>query len=493
MNETSRQPPSDEVPPGDEPQPLSTEEQARIAKLAAEEALIREQLKRAALENEAAEREAKAWHTRYTFVPSPRVVLQAIGAGAVLVIAFFAFYQPLVDRIKFDAEEEAKIEKRRAEIQLLENQELSTLLDEQKKQLEVAKQQVLSQEKRYTAELKKTVERSKKTEENLNEAVQLAQKWKKQLQERTAEYEKLAKTSETDKNRFQQLARQDQERAAELARQLANLQIKAQTAKEQTAQVQKEVQTRPGYVFRDKLKGGGKGPEMIILAAGNFLMGSTQKVRGRFESEGPQHSVTISRPFALSTHEITFAEYDAFAKATGRQLPNDKGWDRDNSPVINVSLEDATAYAAWLSEQTGQQYRLPSEAEWEYACRAGSASKYSFGDDAIQLHEYAWYRENSEKKAHPVGQKKSNAWGLYDMHGNVWEWVEDDWHNDYEGAPHDGRAWIDEPRGAYPVIRGGGWDNGTLYCRSAIRSYGESGARGSNLGFRLARSVVLGP
>jgi formylglycine-generating enzyme required for sulfatase activity len=363
-------------------------------------------------------------------------------------------------------------------------------LVEQEKQLVVSENKVSSQDKRYTAELKKMVERSKKTEENLNEAVQLAQNWEKQLKERAAEYKKLAKTSETDKTRFQQLASEEQARAAELSRQLTNLQTKAQSAKEQTAQVKKEVEARP---FRDKLKGGGQGPEMIILAAGNFLMGSPQTESGRYGSEGPQHSVTISRPFALSINEITFAEYDAFAKATGRQLPNDKGWGRDDRPVIYVSWEDATAYAAWLSEQTEQQYRLPTEAEWEYAGRAGSATMYSFGDGASQLHEYAWYRENSESKSHPVRKRKPNAWGLYDMHGNVYEWVEDDWHDDYEGAPPDGKAWKDEPKGADRVIRGGSWYSVALLCRAANRNDGSPGNRDFRVGFRLARSVALGP
>ena len=264
---------------------------------------------------------------------------------------------------------------------------------------------------------------------------------------------------------------------------------KAQSAKERTAQVKKEVETRAGRVFRDKLKGGGTGPEMIILAAGDFLMGSPQTEKGRYEMEGPRHSVTISRPFALSTHEITFSEYDAFAKATGRQLPNDEIWGRGDRPVINVSWNDAKAYAAWLSEQTGQQYRLPTEAEWEYAGRAGSASMYSFGDDASQLHEYAWYLENSKNKTHLVGQKKPNAWGIYDMHGNVWEWVQD-WYGDYSSnsvvdpkGPHNG---VDR------VIRGGGWFNGARVCRAASRYYVSPDSRDYYVGFRLARSVDLG-
>ena len=490
MDKTPKKQLDIEVPPGDEPHQV--EDQARIAKLAAEEALIREQLKRAQLENKAAEREARSWHARYTFVPSPWRALQAIGAGIVLVIAFFVLYQPLVDIMK----KESTIAELDAEIQQRENQKLSQELDERKKQQKTAERKLQAQEERYTVDLKKMAEQLKSTEENLNEAVQLAQQMKTQLQERTAEYEGLAKaskTEKTEKSRYQQLARKAQTRAKELEKQLASLQNKARTAKELAAQVQKEVETRPGRVFRDRLNGGGEGPEMIILAAGSFLMGSPESEKYRRKSEGPQYRVSVSQPFALSVNEITFAEYDTFTNSTERPRPDDRGWGRGDRPVINVSWEDATAYARWLSEQTGQHYRLPTEAEWEYAVRAGSTTAYSFSDDSSRLDEYAWFDSNSGEKTHSVGKKKPNAWGLKDMHGNVWEWVEDDWHDDYKGAPDDGRPRIEEDRGAYRVIRGGGWGNETLRCRSAIRNGTSSDVRSGVLGFRLSRSVSLGP
>jgi formylglycine-generating enzyme required for sulfatase activity len=385
-------------------------------------------------------------------------------------------------------------------MQRLENEKLSKVLDGQKNQLETANQQLeianqnlQLQEERFTGDLKKLAERLNRTEEELNKSVQLTEKWKTQAQGRTAEYERLAKESETDKARFQKLAREEQARADELAQRLESLQTKAKTAMEQVTQVQKEVATRPGHIFRDKLKAGGEGPEMKILAAGNFLMGSLETERGRFKNEGPQRRVTISNPFALSIHEITFADYDTFAKASGRRLPGDEGWGREDRPVIYVSWEDATAYAQWLSEQTGQHYRLPTEAEWEYAARAGSTTAYSFGDDPSRLTDYAWFDSNSNSNTHPVGTRKPNPWGIYDMHGNVWEWVEDDWHRDYVGASYDGSAWIDEPRGAYRVIRGGGWIFTAQDCRSAFRNNGAPGDRYLPVGFRLARSVALGP
>ena len=141
-----------------------------------------------------------------------------------------------------------------------------------------------------------------------------------------------------------------------------------------------------------------------------------------------------------------------------------------------------------LNEEEGtDKYRLPSEAEWEYACRAGTTTRYSFGDSESKLCDYAWYDENSGNKTHPVGQKKPNQWGLYDVHGNVLEWTQDKWHDSYDGAPTDGSAW--DGYGANWVLRGGGWDYGARYCRSAHRHYFGRGSRYYYLGFRLLRSL----
>jgi formylglycine-generating enzyme required for sulfatase activity len=259
----------------------------------------------------------------------------------------------------------------------------------------------------------------------------------------------------------------------------------AKLVPEKIAQIQKDC---PDLLKPERLP---SVPEMVEIPAGQFQMGSSSKAH---QDEGPVHSVTVHR-FLLSKYEVTFDEYDTFAKkATWRKKPFDQGWGRADRPVIDVSWEDATAYAKWLSERTGQLYRLPTEAEWEYAARAGSTSAYSFGDDPSLLGEYAWWGINSGNKTHPVGKKKPNAWGLYDMHGNVWEWVEDDYHRDYVGAPYDGSAWIDQPRGANRVIRGGSWlFNDASICRSAGRSFSSPDNRMHNLGFRLARSVSLGP
>jgi len=152
-----------------------------------------------------------------------------------------------------------------------------------------------------------------------------------------------------------------------------------------------------------------------------------------------------------------------------------------------VSWDDVQEFIKKLNAKEGtNKYRLPSEAEWEYACRAGTTTRYSFGDSDSMLGEYAWYTDNSGSKTNQVGQKKPNPWGLYDMHGNVWEWVQDAGHSDYNGAPTDGSAW--EESGSYRVFRGCGWGSPAGYCRSAVRCYDARG-RSNNLGFRLVREI----
>ena len=238
--------------------------------------------------------------------------------------------------------------------------------------------------------------------------------------------------------------------------------------------------------FRDRfLDGKTEGPEMVWLPGGTFTMGDDQSDQG---NEKPAHLVTLS-PFAIGKYPVTFEECDSFCEATDRKKPSDKGWGRNRRPVINISWDDAQAYCQWLSEQTGQDYRPLTEAQWEYACRAGSKTAYCFGDDEKQLGEYAWYWENAEKKTQPVGQKRANKWGLYDLHGNVWEWVQD-WYRGYSKAPQINPINTSGlMSGASRVIRGGSWGYGADRCRSACRDWFGSG-RGDELGFRLAR---LGP
>ena len=170
--------------------------------------------------------------------------------------------------------------------------------------------------------------------------------------------------------------------------------------------------------YQDKLSDGSSGPVMINVGGGTFMMGSDNG----FSDEKPAHEVTVNS-FSASQTPVTFDDYEKFCYDTDREYPNDYGFGRGRRPVINVSWHDAVAYAEWLREQTGRPYRLLTEEEWEYICRAGTVTKFSFGEDAEKLDEYAWYYENSERKTHPVKTKKPNPWGFYDMHGNVWEWT----------------------------------------------------------------------
>ena len=230
-----------------------------------------------------------------------------------------------------------------------------------------------------------------------------------------------------------------------------------------------------------------KCPEMVVVPTGKFMMGSPEGQGA--DGEHPQHEVTISNPFAIGKFEVTFAEWDSCVAADGCPQVSDHGWGRGERPVINVSWEDAQHYAAWLSGLTGKTYRLLSEAEWEFAARAGTTTRYSFGDDKAALGDYAWYVENSGFKTHPVGEKKSNPFGLYDMHGNVWEWVQDCDHDSYEGAPTDGTAWTSGDC-AIRVFRGGSLDHYPGDLRSGTRYSGTAVGRSPRVSFRVGRTLT---
>jgi len=232
-------------------------------------------------------------------------------------------------------------------------------------------------------------------------------------------------------------------------------------------------------------------PEMVRIPGGEFLMGS-KKGEGDLD-ETPEHPVRIT-PFAIGKYEVTFAEYDMFANATNRDLPDDEGWGRENRPVINVSWHDAVAYAAWLSDQTGKRYRLPTEAEWEYAARAGTRTAYWWGNDVGRNHANCngcgsqW----DDRQTAPVGSFPANPFGLSDTAGNVWEWVQDCWHENYQDAPEDGsKPWGEEDGGdcARRVLRGGSWGYFPGALRSAPRIRYAPGFRFSSGGFRLAQDL----
>jgi formylglycine-generating enzyme required for sulfatase activity len=229
-------------------------------------------------------------------------------------------------------------------------------------------------------------------------------------------------------------------------------------------------------------------PELVVIPAGEFMMGSTDEEEGGFENERPRHRVTIARRFAIGRYPVTFDEYDRFCQATEQNKPEDRGWGRGRRPVINVSWDDAQDYLAWLSQETGRTYRVPSEAEWEYACRAGPTSRYSFGDAITPKN--ANYADSGLRHTSEVGAYAANPWGLHDMHGNLWKWVEDNWHENYPGAPTDGSAWKETKVSADSrlcVLRGGSWIDLPGDCRSAYR------VRDLTVGGDLLCQVPSGP
>ena len=240
--------------------------------------------------------------------------------------------------------------------------------------------------------------------------------------------------------------------------------------------------------FRETLRGGGEGPEMVVIPGGSFRMGCLSNDSDCLDDEKPVHPVTIARPFAVSVHEVTFEDYDRF---TYPNKVDDEGWGRGRRPVINVSWDDAKEYVTWLSSETGAEYRLLSEAEWEYAARAGSTMKYSWGNTigTNRANCYVEFCGDSWEYTAPVGSFAPNAFGLYDMHGNVWEWVEDCWNDTYSGAPADGSVWWSGDC-AKRVLRGGSWGYNPGDLRAADRYWGSSGFRLSYYGFRVARTLA---
>jgi formylglycine-generating enzyme required for sulfatase activity len=304
------------------------------------------------------------------------------------------------------------------------------------------------------------------------------------------------------------------------------------------AEQEKEKATKPGSEFAECAIGC---PTMVVVPAGRFTMGSPTSEQGHRDNEGPRHEVTIAKPFAVGGTEVTFAEWDACVAAGACLKPADNGWGRDDRPVIHVSWNDAKQYVGWLSRATGKEYRLLSEAEWEYAARAGNSGPYgrlnmlrqesvhikdqqqpqaggyldkygdylpfsevppgsqehfSFtdSDENVQrqqvrgeLDQFAWYRGESHLKTQPVGKKAANVFGLHDMHGNVIEWVEDPWHDNYKDAPLDGSPWVKDGDAGRHVIRGGSWGGDPLDLRAVpafletTHDHHRSGSNGRRL------------
>jgi formylglycine-generating enzyme required for sulfatase activity len=265
--------------------------------------------------------------------------------------------------------------------------------------------------------------------------------------------------------------------------------------------------------------------KLVLISRGKFRMGSSDDDKEADSDEKPQHKVEISRPFFLAAHKTTQAQFEkvlgrnpSWFSATGSGKDKVEGLDTTRFPVEMVSFFDAIEFCNKLSEKEdrrpcyrlmgierdsdgiksaevevlsdGTGYRLPTEAEWEYCAQAGMTTRYSFGDAATSLGDYAWFTGNSGGRTHPVGEKKPNGWGLYDMGGLACEWCEDVWHSVYTGAPSDGSAWRSGGEQGPRVVRGGSWYHGARVCRPAYRGGCAPGSRNYYLGFRV---VLVSP
>jgi formylglycine-generating enzyme required for sulfatase activity len=232
-------------------------------------------------------------------------------------------------------------------------------------------------------------------------------------------------------------------------------------------------------------------PEMVVIPAGGFTMGSPTTERDRASNEGPQHKIRIAKPFAVSKYDVTFADWDACVSVGGCPKATDSGFGRSTRPVINVGWDDAQTYVAWLSTMTGQPYRLLTEAEWEYAARAGTTTAYYWGDEIGKGNANCngcgsqWDAQQTS----PVGWFAANQFGLYDMAGNVFQWVQDCKHPGYNGAPTDGSAWNSGDCSNH-VVRGGSWGFVPGFLRAADRNWGTTGDRANVVGFRVGRTLI---
>ncbi|HLX80788.1 MAG TPA: SUMF1/EgtB/PvdO family nonheme iron enzyme [Burkholderiales bacterium] len=334
----------------------------------------------------------------------------------------------------------------------------------------------------------------------------------------------LALRIEAEARRMAKVAEKKQAEAMARAEERARAQAAANVKEAPRAAL------RPGSVFQDCADC----PRMVVIPAGEFTMGSPASEAERGVDEGPQRQVSIAQPFALGRTEVTVAEFRRFADESGYKTdaerdPRAQGcsgfiyadpaaatpggptsWrspgltQADSHPVLCVSWNDARAYAQWLSKKTGKRYRLPSEAEWEYAARAGSVTARYWGDDPVQACRFANVADQSRFQTWGFGQKHEctdghyftapaggyapNRFGLYDMLGNAWEWTEDCWNASYAGAPADGSAWLSGDC-AQRVSRGGSWSTVPRFARSATRNKNAADSRDNLTGFRLARSV----
>ncbi|HIO92427.1 MAG TPA: formylglycine-generating enzyme family protein [Leucothrix mucor] len=259
----------------------------------------------------------------------------------------------------------------------------------------------------------------------------------------------------------------------------------------------------PPY-FSDKMKIGNTAPEVAIIPSGLFEMGSNSDEFGHYKEEYPQHYIQIQKPFAISRHTVTGKDFEKFRKDTEWHRRPELLWARDDEPVMNIRIADMKLYLKWLSEQTKETYRLPTEVEWEYAARAGTSTAFHFGETVsckeVHFDSTAPYEEARQKKkwflprcfpmpkAIPVGSKPANSWGLYEVHGNVWEFTSTRWKNSHINSNRDGSS-SDTSASPWYVTKGGSWFDPAVLSRSASRKKRLDDEMDTNLGFRIVREL----
>ena len=335
---------------------------------------------------------------------------------------------------------------------------------------------------------------SESRQEEAEKARQAAEEAEKRRQEQEAEKARQA-AEEAEKRRQEQEAEKARQAAEEAEKR--RQEQEAEKARQAAEEAEKRRQEQGvGRTFRDCVEC----PQMVVVPSGSFTMGSPSNEAGRDDDEGPQHVVRIEYRLAVGVNEVTFAEWAACVAGggCGGYRPDDEGWGRGNRPVINVSWDDAQSYVSWLSRKTGKSYRLLSESEWEYVARAGTETPFHFGatistDQANYDGNYTYntgLKGVYRKKTLPVGSFSANRWGLHDMHGNVWEWIQDCYNDSYSGAPADGSAW-ESGNCSERVLRGGSWFNSPRNLRAAYRDWDTAGDRSIfSYGFRIARTLT---
>jgi formylglycine-generating enzyme required for sulfatase activity len=309
------------------------------------------------------------------------------------------------------------------------------------------------------AKQKADAEKQKRAEEEKRRRLEMAKRKAAAIAKQKADAEKQKRAEEEKR-------RQAEEKKGKLF-QFETVTVNAQ------GKIIKRTPKKARYQTEDL--GNGVTLEMVYIPEGRFLMGSPKTEKGRYSDEGPQHQVTLE-PFYMGKYPVTQAQYEA---VMGK---NPSYFNGKNRPVERVYWNDAVAFCKRLSEMTGRTYRLPSEAQWEYAARAGTTTPFYFGETITS--ELANYNYNI-KETTDVGSFPPNAFGLYDMHGNVWEWCADTWHKNYEGAPTDGSVWEKEPSRNNRVLRGGSWSLVAGLCRTASRDWLGPGVRDDGVGFRV--------